>query len=328
MLKDQQARQRMAARKSPAVAAPAVATPAKRDFGPTIEAITPSAKMVPNQAVSGVTPSLDGKAVYNNVFGPQPTDAEKAQAAERLSWQGMMQTMRNEAAKRKTDAARMARVNALGNVLTTIVQPLGWAAGGATAGVQQYDDRQYIDAFNRALKADEDLSRIGIMDAEHEYQLTNEARKRAQSIEDAEKAAELKERYAALRQEQELEKIEARGDINRDLAELKARARVTKAGKDVNEMSLKTAITQYYQYKRRWLDQVGAGVERKDKLMTLSEFLRNDMGYDVKETLPGSAAQTSGSTGNSGNSGSKGKSGGFRGASASTNTNTKTGGFR
>lgn len=134
--------------------------------------------------VKNLLPKDKQQAIINSVFGPEKADANTAPAATpttsqqaRENYTATLQDMfakrREDLEKQRSSDVRMARVNALGNVLTSLVQPIGWAIGGngsgVTGGVQPYDNRQYLDAFNRAVKASDDLRNLGA--AEDEYKL-------------------------------------------------------------------------------------------------------------------------------------------------------------
>jgi hypothetical protein len=54
-----------------------------------------------------------------------------------------------------------------------MAQPIGWLAGGATAGVQPYDNRQYLEAFNRAVKAGEDIRNLDKLDMQYKLDFAN-----------------------------------------------------------------------------------------------------------------------------------------------------------
>ena len=98
--------------------------------------------------------------IYASIFGEAPA-TRQAREARDSAFQAMLNTRKQTAEQQRTDDVKMARYNAFGNLLTTMVQPLGWAMGGSTGGVQKYDDRQYISAFNRAVKAADDIRNIG-----------------------------------------------------------------------------------------------------------------------------------------------------------------------
>lgn len=78
--------------------------------------------------------------------------------------QQMFDARRQDLQKQQTDSTRMALFNSFGNLLRTMVQPIGWAGGRATAGVQPYDERQYLDAYNRAVRASDDIRNLGFQE--------------------------------------------------------------------------------------------------------------------------------------------------------------------
>ena len=96
--------------------------------------------------------------IYDSIFGNTP-EVQAAAAARDASFQDWLNSRKQAVEQQRTDDVRMARLNAIGNVLTTMVQPLGWAIGGqgkATGGVQPIDNRQYLQAFERAQKANDE----------------------------------------------------------------------------------------------------------------------------------------------------------------------------
>ena len=131
-------------------------------------------------AIKTLLPKEKQQAIINSVFGPEPTQAEQAASVRDQSFQDWINSRKQAVEQQRTEDVRMARLNALGNVLTTMVQPLGWSAGGATAGVQPIDNRQYLQAFERAQKASDDLRNIGTMEGEYQFKLADEAYRRAQ----------------------------------------------------------------------------------------------------------------------------------------------------
>lgn len=110
--------------------------------------------------------------------------------AERATFQEMLNQYRAKAEKQRTADSTMAKYNALGNLLTTMVQPIGWVAGGGkgvTAGVQPYDERQYLEAFNRAVKASDDLRNIDRMEMQQALDFAKRDTQRAEAEYDYQK---------------------------------------------------------------------------------------------------------------------------------------------
>ena len=154
---------------------------------------------IPFDTLQNILPPEKQQNVYDSVFGPdsaKQTAAEQAAELRNQSFQDWINSRKQAVEQQRTDDIRMARFNALGNVLTTMVQPLGWAVGGGgfggtTGGVQPYDNRQYLDAFNRAVKANEELRNIGTIEGEYQFKLANEAARRAQAMEDYENKSKI-----------------------------------------------------------------------------------------------------------------------------------------
>ena len=102
-----------------------------------------------------------------SIFGAFAYDVNAADQALDQSINDMLQAQYQATEKRRTDAAKMAQIAALGNVLQTAFAPVGWIGQrGATSQVANPDSRQYITAFNEALKAQQDLGNIGMQAAQ------------------------------------------------------------------------------------------------------------------------------------------------------------------
>lgn len=132
----------------------------------------------------------ENKTIYDSIFGNSPA-IQAAAAARDASFQDWLNQRKRAVEQQRTEDRRIATFNALGNALTTMVQPIGWAIGGSTAGVQPVDNRQYLDAFNRALKSNEELRNIGTLEGEYQFKLADEAYRRAQAMEDYENKAKI-----------------------------------------------------------------------------------------------------------------------------------------
>jgi hypothetical protein len=112
---------------------------------------------------------------------------QDAKENERLAFQDMLAKRRGDIEKQRTSDVRMAQFNALGNALRAIVQPLGWAAGGSTAGVQPNDDRQYLSAFSRVLQADNDIRNLGREEAAFDIRRMDRDVRHAENVADYER---------------------------------------------------------------------------------------------------------------------------------------------
>lgn len=172
--------------------------------------------------------------MFASIFG-ETDSAKQARDARDSAFQAMLNTRKQVAEKQRTDDVKMARYNALGNLLTTMVQPVGWGIGGgfsgsATGGVQKYDDRQYIAAFNRAVKDADDIRNIGSQAAEYNFKLASDDYARALHLEDEERrrqqANEDYERKRAIAREEEearekarLERLQQEYDLRMKLTE-------------------------------------------------------------------------------------------------------------
>ena len=249
--------------------------------------------MQPIEPVNIATPGADTRqvkpSVADAIFGSPEASAE-ARAQRDTAFQTMLNARKQAVEQQRTSDVALAKYNALGNLLTTLVQPVGWAMGGgrgATGGVQPYDNRQYIAAFNRALKANDDLRNIGTSEAEYRFKLANEdysralhledeARQRRNRQEDLEREAERQARYAEQRHGYTMAEIEARGDAQKELAEIKNRYLVTRGGLSVDDRALITARNNYEQYKRR-------KVEAGEPYMDFKQYMNDYEGLEVED---------------------------------------------
>ena len=225
------------------------------------------------------------RSIYSAIFGETP--GAKAAAQQRdASFQSWLNTRKKAAERQRTSEVNMAKYNALGNLLTTMVQPIGWVAGGcnvATGGVQPYDDRQYIQAFNRAVKASDDLRNIGSSAQEYEFKLADEnyrrqlaledeARSRAQKQEDLEYKAQ--QRIAEIQQkfENDMAKINRQGEIRQEIAAYNASHKITSrsTGLSIDEREKLKLMGMYGDYRKNkesyneipkpyaeWLQEIG-----------------------------------------------------------------------
>lgn len=180
---------------------------------------------------------VDLNKMYDSMFmGPKPTAAETAKAAYESRYQSMLDARRQNAEQARTDAVKMARYNALGNLLTTMVQPLGWAAGGrgaAAGNYQPYDSRQYIDAYSRAAKATDDVRNVGLEEeawrvklAEDDYErqlaLEDEARKRENKVQDEARALEIWSEKERKKQEYRVDYLDRQTEARKEVDDNKA----------------------------------------------------------------------------------------------------------
>lgn len=203
------------------------------------------------------------KQLFNSLFGESP-ETQQARETRNATFQDMLNSRRQTAQQNYTDAAKMAKYNALGNVLTTMVQPIGWAAGGSTVSPQKYDDRQYIDSFNRALKAQDDLRNIGTAEDQYRFNLAEQDYNRLRDIEDNERRYQFQMDKQQQQQEYMLEKQrrdqEARQALEEQKAEqkealerLKASLKITdkKTGLSLRDRQLLKEMDYYNDYVKR-----------------------------------------------------------------------------
>lgn len=226
------------------------------------------------------------KSIYSSLFGESPA-TQQAREARDLSFQDMLKSRRQSAEQARTDDVQMARYNALGNLLTTMVQPIGWAAGGTTGGVQKYDDRQYLNAFNRAVKATDDLRNIGTLEDEYRFKLAEQNYNRMQAMDDAERQQQrMIERQELAEQgrmerdqkkyEQQMELQQQKDDARMQLEQYKQTHKVSRKGTgiSVGDKILLEEIRAYNQHVNnqskagkdfetfdQWMDKKGYKVE-------------------------------------------------------------------
>lgn len=176
-------------------------------------AATPAPETTPAPTAPAPTTSVPQRM---SVASAYRKDAERYARQAADSYQDMLNAHREALMKERTDNAKMARFAALGNALTSMVQPLGWAIGGgglgrgATSGYQPYDNREYISAFNRAIQAGQDLRNVNLKDAEFQYKT-------------------LQQREASARR---MAEIEARTEAQLEAARIRAEAQGAKAEQD------------------------------------------------------------------------------------------------
>lgn len=231
------------------------------------------------------------KTIYDSIFGNTP-EVEAAAAARDASFQDWLNSRKQAVEQQRTDDVRMARLNAIGNVLTTMVQPLGWAIGGqgkATGGVQPIDNRQYLQAFERAMKANDDLRNIGTLEGEYQFKLADENYRRQLALQDYEQKArmqaQIQQDYAQARHDYTMAEIEARNDGRLDVAKYKAGHNVTgRTGIPVEDKMLQTAWTQYMAYKKQYETDRGRGIVRQEeKFPTFEEWVGQQFGWNIKQ---------------------------------------------
>jgi len=240
---------------------------------------------------------MAARNIYASIFGETP-ETQAAYGARNTAYQDMLNQRKQAVQQQRTDDVKMAKYNALGNLITSMVQPIGWAAGGSTAGVQPYDERQYLAAFNRAVKANDDLRNIGSADAEYKFKIADEAfqraiarededRRRQQRVEDAERQInyQLQKQQNQFEQQEKMKQMEI--DARQALAEWKQTHQVTRKG---------TGISVEDRILLKELDAYNAYVGRQEaqKLPYESfEQWASKRGYQVNRVRPTATTTTS-----------------------------------
>lgn len=239
-----------------------------------------------------ILPKEKQLGIYDSVFGAKPSASESASSLRDQSFQDWINSRKHAIEQQRTDDVRMARLNALGNVLTTMVQPIGWAIGGkgtgVTGGVQPVDNRQYLQAFERAVKANDDLRNIGTLEGEYQFKLADDAYRRAQALEDygMKQNMELERQaaYAKQRHDYTMAEIEARGETQKELARFKASNSITNRNRvPVEEKMLSSAWTRYMSEREKYNTDVDRGIVRKrESFPSFEKWLGDEYGWIVK----------------------------------------------
>ena len=210
---------------------------------------------------------LDPRAVERNAaLNVAKKDAEARLAEQRGLFQKMLDERKSSLEAQRTSDVNLARFNALGNALRTMVQPIGWGIGGGkgnAAPVQPYDNRQYLEAFNRAVKAGQDLRNLGGMEEEYALKLGEHATQRAEAD------------YDFRRKQNESEE-----EFYRRLDE---QAKIT-AAKSMEDRSQK----RWDMVIRAWMQENNSNVRKGLKTLTLSEYLNRFGG--IRDTYLNGAA--------------------------------------
>ncbi len=234
---------------------------------------------------------MAARNIYASIFGETP-ETQAAYQGRNATFQDMLNQRKQAYEQAKTDNVKMAKYNALGNLITSMVQPIGWAAGGSTAGVQPYDNRAYLESFSRAVKANDDLRNIGSADAEYQFKLADEAFQRAIAREDEERKrrqrVEDDERKYDYQMEKQRERYKLMGDLAQqriagqiEVAEANAKAKYQYrvggrkgSGEDKNSFFAKArkaytdSVAEYYKMKAEGYDDV-------PEPMTYNQFLQD-----------------------------------------------------
>ena len=239
----------------------------------------------------------ENKNIYDSIFGNSPA-IQAAAAARDASFQDWLNQRKQAVEQQRTEDRRIATFNALGNALTTMVQPIGWAIGGkgtgVTGGVQPVDNRQYLQAFERAMKANEDLRNIGTMEGEYQFKLADEAYRRAQAMEDYQNKAnielEKQKQIFDMRSQLSQQQMEERIKVAEATAKAKFQFSTRGGGKvaeSVRDNLLKRANTAYAQILADYYKKKQIGIENLQEPPSYDEFLKkfaSENGYAVAES--------------------------------------------
>ena len=260
---------------------------------------------------------------YAYLFGDSQA-AQQAAAQRGTQFQTWLNTRKQAAERQRTSDVNMAKYNALGNLLTTMVQPVGWAVGGGgfknggTGNVQPYDNRQYIDAINRAVRANDDIRNIGTQEAEYQFKMADEAYRRQLALDDSmrnyqirQEEMEQRDQYKQAQQEQlyqlkgELEAQKAAARLERDaqnaMNKYKFRVGGKKSSPSENEKFIKRVRDAYQKdILDPYYKAIGQGIEKGEPI-TFESFLE-DFAKRNGVTITDGTSQTVTRPGGSGSS--------------------------
>jgi hypothetical protein len=181
-------------------------TPPPAEAIPAVPPVTPAAtapvttSVVSTSTPSSVEPSLGAQPGENNAqdvdemdggeIGGSTVTAQKTDPMESILY-SLFQERRKQARKERTDELKLAAYNSLGNALRALGQPIGWLAGGATSAVINPDRRNYLDAFNRAVAYNNELSNIAQRETEYQINRAEYDRRKALEIDDYKQKQEI-----------------------------------------------------------------------------------------------------------------------------------------
>lgn len=235
------------------------------------------------------------KNIFSTLFGDTPEAQAVAAAREQesLKFQDMLNTQKQALEQRRTDDRRLATFNALGNVLTSMVQPLGWGKAGATAPVAPVDNRQYLESFSRLMKDNDDLRNLATLEKDYGFRLAQRDTALGEQAVKRAEDARVQEEYARQRHQYTMDEIAARGDNQKEVAEIRGKYRVTKNGKTQTEQDLKTAHTAWVNYLKQFWTDSGRNVTRAegDAPLTFEQFLGKE-GYVMQKVSPSDSTAT------------------------------------
>lgn len=265
--------------------------------------------------------------ILDSIFGASDNnDVADALNARNNNFQSWLNTKKKAVEAQRKESVDIARYNALGNVLTAMAQPIAWKQGGATVAAPAPDQRQYLESFNKAVKANEDLRNIGDMEAEYQFKLADDNYRRELAIANEERKQQLeidKQRQIFdMRRKLNQEQIEGRIKV----AEASARAKYNfsaggkKVTESVRDNLLKRANTAYANILADYYKKKQVGIENLQEPPSYDEFLKqfaSENGYQVADSQnakPESQTVASGASGgrttaNLGNTSSNNKSG-------------------
>ena len=235
------------------------------------------------------------KGRFDHLFGASPEAAVAQKDARGSALQAMFDERRKTAEKARTDNVALARYNALGNLITTLVQPIGWGAAGTTGAYQPYDNRAYLDAYSRAVKAADDVRNIGTQEAEYNYKIADEDYRRALAQEAEErknqfslnKMQEEYDRKAAAAQtkyEQDMAKEKAKADYRMALAEFNATHKIT--GRSGNGSRYTADERRKNELLKGYLEYATGQEKILRQPMTYEEWLK-DKGLSISDSSSG-----------------------------------------
>lgn len=235
---------------------------------------------------------------------PTATETFDQAMADRSYIQSLFDERRKAAEKERTDQLALASYNSIGNALRSLAQPLGW--WGSTANVHPYDNRAYLDAFNSAVAAGNDLRNIDSQEAQFLINRAEYDRRQAEELEQYKARRKADEEYQkqlyGIRGEYLDKQIAGRIQVAEASAQAKYKFKVgnTKATDSVRDSIIKRAGMAYATVVRDYEIARMNGAEGLKEPVSFDEFLKkfaSKEGYTLEsaETSAGSANATTAS---------------------------------
>jgi len=237
----------------------------------------------------------DNNKLTADIYGflAEPSQEEKA---VQFSINDMLRSQYRQAEQQRTNAAQMAKFSALGNVMQTLFNPIGWRAGGGNSGTTSQtatpDQQGYITAFNNIQRADQDIANIGRqgdnLRLNYAMQQAGNARRSREKMADMYLANEFAQQQQDQKHENRMKEIEARYMSRENLERLKAQLKlgykfVDSDGKvidaKIQQVRMESLARQYAKLEYQYY----AGMT--DRIPSWEEFIAAESGKDGVYTV-------------------------------------------